>query len=635
MKHMYFMILAVLISWQVKAQINESFEGSGTPNGWTVINNDGQSEEWQFTPISMGAITPHSGSQVAKLHWESEAHDDYLITPAMDIAIGTIDRVSFFSVNYPDTDGDGYFETFDVKLSTTGNTVDDFDIVLASNEQPGYEWEAFTYDLSAYDGQTVYVAIVATATDQFYLYVDDFVADATPSCPQPINLTVDNIEASSATLGWTETGGANSWNIEYGLAGFEQGSGQVITDVTNTTYALTGLEAGTAYEFYVQAACGGNDNSAWSGPLAFTTIVTCLAPDNIQINDMLPTSVVLGWTETGTATTWNIEYGINGFTQGSGTLIENITTNPYQIDELTPDRTYQVYVQSVCSASSTSAWTGPISFSTPCSAIDPSYIANMEHHTPDLCWKEAGAGEVADGPENFGESQWTGNRAFTNANGAVVPSNIINIWDNAPREWLLTPYFNLSPQESYELKTIVAVTDYLPNGTSNAQNTDNMGVDDEVQLLITTDYGATWQNLTTWNANNQPEVTGTEYTNTLSGYSGIVQFAFFASGGEIDDFDVDFDFHIGHFEIQRALGVDNTTASALRYYPNPVNKVLHIETQQNIQQIDIYAMNGALVQSYTNNATQTQLNVSHLLSGTYIVSVLSDNKVEHFRFVKK
>ncbi len=217
--------------------------------------------------------------------------------------------------------------------------------------------------------------------------------------------------------------------------------------------------------------------------------------------------------------------------------------------------------------------------------------------------------------KNFGESQWTGNRAFTNANGAVVPSNIINIWDNAPREWLLTPYFNLLPQESYKLKTIVAVTDYLPNGTSNAQNTDNMGVDDEVQLLITTDYG--------------------EYTNALSGYSGIVQFAFFASGGEIDDFDVDFDFHIGHFEIQRALDVDNTTASTLRYYPNPVNKVLHIETQQNIQQIDIYAMNGALVQSYTDNATQAQLDVSHLLSGTYIVSVLSDNKVEHFRFVKK
>ncbi len=634
---MYFMILAVLISWQVKAQISEGFEGSGTPNGWTVINNDGQDQEWQFVSIAMGAIQPHSGQQVAKLHWESEAHDDYLITPAIDVAIGTIDRVSFFSVNYPDTDGDGYFETFDVKLSTTGNAVEDFDVVLASNEQPGYEWEAFTYDLSAYDGQTVYIAIVATATDQFYLYVDDFVADATPSCPQPINLTVDNIEASSATLGWTETGSAGSWNIEYGLAGFAQGSGEMITGVTETSYALTGLETGTAYEFYVQAACSSDDNSAWSGPFAFTTLVTCFAPTNVNITGMTSTSVVLAWTETGDATAWNIEYGINGFEQGTGTLMENVTSNPYSLENLTPDRTYQVYVQAVCSASETSAWTGPISFNTPCSAIEPTYVANMEHHTPDLCWQEAGAGEVMDGPAEFGESQWTGNRAFTTTSGAVLPSNIINIWDNVPREWLITPYFNLLPNQSYRLKTVVAVTDYLPGGTSTASDVDNMGVDDEVQLLITTDDGATWQNLTTWNADNQPLVTGTEYTNDLADYSGMVRFAFFASGGEIDDFDVDYDFHIGHFEIEQLLGVDNTsaTASNLRYYPNPVSKSLHIEAQQTIQQIDIYNLNGALVHRYTSNDTQTNIDVSDLLPGAYIVKVLSNNEVEHFRIVKK
>ena len=36
-------------------------------------------------------------------------------------------------------------------------------------------------------------------------------------------------------------------------------------------YELMGLEDGTAYEFYVQADCGGGDVSYWFGPEYFQT----------------------------------------------------------------------------------------------------------------------------------------------------------------------------------------------------------------------------------------------------------------------------------------------------------------------------------------------------------------------------
>ena len=38
-------------------------------------------------------------------------------------------------------------------------------------------------------------------------------------------------------------------------------------------------------------------------------------------HNVTPTSADIGWTENGTATTWNIEWGATGFTPGSGTII--------------------------------------------------------------------------------------------------------------------------------------------------------------------------------------------------------------------------------------------------------------------------------------------------------------------------
>jgi hypothetical protein len=75
-----------------------------------------------------------------------------------------------------------------------------------------------------------------------------------------------------------------------------------------------------------------------------------------------------------------------------------------------------------------------------------------------------------------------------------------------------------------------------------------MGSDDEVQLLISTTGGATWTSLNTWNATNQPNVNGTIYTEDLSSQTGIVQFAFWASDGIVNDPE-DYDFHVGSFNI--------------------------------------------------------------------------------------
>lgn len=91
---------------------------------------------------------------------------------------------------------------------------------------------------------------------------------------------------------------------------------------------------------------------------------TCATSTNLVANQIVQTTIEIGWTSTGAANYWNIEYGPTGFTQGSGnTLLDSVSSNPYLITGLTPDETYDFYIQSECGINQ-SVWTGPFTFST-------------------------------------------------------------------------------------------------------------------------------------------------------------------------------------------------------------------------------------------------------------------------------
>ena len=83
----------------------------------------------------------------------------------------------------------------------------------------------------------------------------NYIEGTPPSCLAPNALGATNILATSAQLSWNENGSASLWNIEYGFTGFTQGSGTVITGVTNPQI-VSGLMPNTVYQFYVQADCG-------------------------------------------------------------------------------------------------------------------------------------------------------------------------------------------------------------------------------------------------------------------------------------------------------------------------------------------------------------------------------------------
>lgn len=92
----------------------------------------------------------------------------------------------------------------------------------------------------------------------------------------------------------------------------------------------------------------------------------CPKPTALFASNLTSSSVDLNWTENGTATNWNIEYGPTGFTLGTGTLIQNVTSFPYNVGSLTDNTVYQFYIQAACSASDLSVWSNVASFRTLC-----------------------------------------------------------------------------------------------------------------------------------------------------------------------------------------------------------------------------------------------------------------------------
>lgn len=94
--------------------------------------------------------------------------------------------------------------------------------------------------------------------------------------------------------------------------------------------------------------------------------VTCPAPSNIVSSNITENTADIDWTENGSATEWNIEWGTPGFTPGVGDEIDSELANTSQtsnITGLTENMTYEVYVQADCGADQ-SVWVGPFSFNT-------------------------------------------------------------------------------------------------------------------------------------------------------------------------------------------------------------------------------------------------------------------------------
>lgn len=148
-----------------------------TMEGWTQIDADGDGYGWEIGSNTLPGAYGHNSSDdfVTSASYKSGVGalhpDNYLVSPQIPLG----GSITFYSCAQ---DASWAAEHFGVAVSTTGNidpanftTIQEW--TMTSGRAQG-AWFEYTVDLSAYGGQTGYVAIRHfNCSDQFYLNIDD------------------------------------------------------------------------------------------------------------------------------------------------------------------------------------------------------------------------------------------------------------------------------------------------------------------------------------------------------------------------------------------------------------------------------------------------------------------------------
>jgi hypothetical protein len=67
---------------------------------------------------------------------------------------------------------------------------------------------------------------------------------------------------------------------------------------------------------------------------------------------------------------------------------------------------------------------------------------------------------------------------------------------------------------------------------------------------------------------------------------------------------------------------------AVEIFPNPADISLTVQTKEKISQIDLFTMQGLMIQTFTSiDNNNFNINLQHLPSGIYMIRIFADNRV--------
>jgi hypothetical protein len=372
----------------------------------------------------------------------------------------------------------------------------------------------------------------------------------------------------------------------------------------------------------------------------------CTDPSTLTASNFTPTSVDLSWTENGTATVWNIEYGPAGFTQGTGTVLANIA-NPYTVPALMPCTDYEYYVQADCGVNS-SAMVGPFAFTT---QDTPATGTDTQVACETFTWID---GNTYTSSNNTATYTYVGGGSSTCGNDSIVTLDLtINnstmgtdvqaacetfdwIDGNTYTASNNTATFTIVGGNANGCDSIVTLDltiDTPPNAGDDVMRIFcmNQPLDLDTLLSANADAGGTWVD-PSGNA-----ITGTMIT--LSGTPDVYIYTYVTAANgacpaETASIEITVDGGCDYLSITDEAMVD------ISVYPNPTTSVLTILNPSNTSslKVEMLDMNGRIVlveNTALNNATEATLAIDYLERGIYTLRVYNNEGQKTFKIVKQ
>jgi hypothetical protein len=167
----------------------ENFENSENLGCWVINDVDGDGFNWLY--FSDGSSSyGHSGlAALGSASWDQTAGpltpDNWLITPGFALPANQQLYLKWYEKGQ---DVNDFAENYSVYVSTTGDAITDFTTVVYSGTTVN-SWQQQSVNLSAYAGQTIYVAFRHhNTTNMYYLLIDD--VEISAGAPQPTQYTL-------------------------------------------------------------------------------------------------------------------------------------------------------------------------------------------------------------------------------------------------------------------------------------------------------------------------------------------------------------------------------------------------------------------------------------------------------------
>ncbi len=376
------------------------------------------------------------------------------------------------------------------------------------------------------------------------------------------------------------------------LCGEESGDGSVsgtATSVLSIGDSFTSTHASGALTF-VFTSDGSIQETGWEADI--TCEPSCLAPTELTATNITTEGADLGITENNTpaATEWDGELGLPGFTPGTGTEVAMITTtdNPFTAVGLDSNITYEFYVRAVCSATDSSAWAGPLSFTT----------------------EEIPAVDLTCGDDYYD----TGGQAGDYSNDESVTTVVV-------------------PDTAGEVVTVTfTYVDIETAGGSGTQDgcwdflTVYDGPDISAPLLAATLCGETDGDGGVSGTATSVLEPGMSFTSTHA--SGALTFVF-TSDSSVTETGWEANVTCG------IISVANNVIDGFNFYPNPAKNTINLTALNTIDNVEVFNMVGQKVISQNLNTTTGQLDISRLSTGMYVMKVTSNDQVGSYQIVKK
>ena len=517
---------------------------------------------------------------------------------------------------------DGKSDQYSIVVSEDGTNFTDLWFEIYGDKTG----ETKAYSLADYAGKELYIGFHHyKQTDGGALCLDNvkLVTDSQITPEEPIDPTAptvpDNVKAvafseSSIKLTWNAAENTTSYNVY-------MGEDVVATSITETSYMVENLEAGSAYCFTVTAV-NAEKESAKSAEACATTFDAApevpAVPTNLKAEAVTDATINLTWDAVEGAKVYYVYQGI--------IKLVTVAEPTHLVTGLQAGKEYCFTVTAVNdggeSAKSESACATTLveeGVEKPAAPQNLTVMALVPGELT-LTWD---AVEGAEEYNVYGDGEYKGTLAQTSADITELDANTQYCFTvTAVNKGGESGHSNEACETTMEEGNVEK-----PAGPQNLT----------VMALIHNELRLTWdavEGATKYNVYQFEELLGS------------------ISNTEVDIFDLASDTRycftvtaiIDGVESEPSNEACETTlpeesiaelASAFNVYPNPVNDKLYIETEVEIEEVSIFDIYGRRQELSAVSCQPSAIDVSNLNSGVYFVKIVTENGEVVKRFIKK